>query len=212
MQSCTIANAIETFEIMPRNEGFMSPEIRCLFPELGGMIGYAVTAVIAADSPPSPHMNVPRPDWFDAILKVPEPRVVVAHDLDYPSPIGSFWGEVQSNVHKRLGCVRAVTDGGVRDLDEMRENGFHAFASAVMVSHAYVHLVEVNVPVTVGGMKVSPGDIVMGDKHGVVGIPKEIAAEIPQAARTVEEKERAIIDICRSPDFTLDKLKAIYPA
>jgi regulator of RNase E activity RraA len=211
MQSCTIANTIETFDIRPRNEGYMSPRIRCMFPESGGMIGYAVTAVIAADKPPTKHMNVPRADWFDEVLRVQGPRVIVMQDLDYPNPTGSFWGEVQSNVHKALGCVGTVTDGGVRDLDEMREAGFFAFASEVLVSHAYIHLVDVNVPVTVGGLTVNSGDIIMGDKHGVISIPKELAAEIPSAARSVEKKERAIIDLCRSPDFTVDKLKAFYP-
>ena len=209
MQSCTIANAIETFEVKPRNEGFMSSEIRCMFPQLGGMIGYAATAVIAADSPPTSNMNVPRPDWFDQILEIPEPRVVVMHDLDAPNPVGSFWGEVQSNVHRRLGCVGTVTDGGVRDIDEMQELGFHAFASGVLVSHAYIHIVDVNVPVMVGGLKVSPRDIVMGDKHGVLTIPPEIAGSIPEAVEKIERKERAIIDLCNSADFDLDRLKEL---
>lgn len=210
MQSCTIANALETFDIKPRNEGFMSPRVRCIFPELGGMIGFATTAVIAADKPPTSRMNVARPDWFDEILKVPAPRVVVMHDLDYPDPIGSFWGEVQSNVHTALGCVGTVTDGGVRDLDEMRELGFHAFASEVLVSHAYVHLVDVNVPVTVGGLTVNPGDLIMGDKHGVIAIPQEVAADLPAAVKEIEAREHTIIDLCRSADFTTEKLKALF--
>ena len=131
------------------------------------------------------------------------------HDLDSPNPVGSFWGEVQTNIHKRLGCVGTVTDGGVRDIDEMREGGFHAFASDVLVSHAYIHIVDVNVPVTVGGLTVSPGDVIMGDKHGVIGIPREIAADIPAAAKKIEERERTIIDLCNSPDFDLDRLKAL---
>lgn len=209
MQSCTIANVIETFDIRPRDEGFMSPEVRSMFPEMDGMIGYAVTAVIEAGRPPTPNMNVPRSDWFDEVLKVPEPRVVVMHDLDYPNPVGSFWGEVQTNVHKALGCVGTVTNGGVRDIDEMRDGGFHAFAGSVLVSHGYVHLVDVNVPVTVGGLTVNPGDIIMGDKHGVLNIPEQVAGEIPAAAKAVEERERAIIEHCRSSDFDLDKLKEL---
>ena len=133
----------------------------------------------------------------------------VGQDLDYPNVIGSFWGEVQSNIHTRLGCVGTVTDGGVRDLDEMRAKGFNAFATEVLVSHAYVHIVDANVPVTVGGLTVTPGDIIMGDKHGVIGIPKEIAAEIPAAAKAVEARERTIIDLCNSPDFTPDRLKSM---
>ena len=209
IQSCAISNAIETFDIRPRNEGFMSPRIKCMFPKMGNMIGYAVTAVVTADSSPSDHMNVSRAERFDEVLKVPEPRVVVIKDMDYPNPVGSFWGEVQSNIHKALGCVGTVTGGGVRDLDEMQQVGFHAFASEVLVSHAYVHLVDIGVPVTVGGLLVKPGDLIMGDKHGVIGIPEQIAADIPAAAQRVEDREREIIDLCRSADFTVEKLKAV---
>ena len=212
IQSCAIANAIETFEIKSRSEGFMMPSIRSIFPEMGNMIGYAVTAVISAEKPPTQRMNVSRPDWFDEILKIPEPRVLVMQDLDYPNVIGSFWGEVQANIHTRLGCVGTVTDGGVRDLDEMRAKGFNAFATEVLVSHAYVHIVDANVPVTVGGLTVTPGDIIMGDKHGVISIPKEIVAEVPAAVQAVEARERTIIDLCNSGDFTLEQLKSMFPS
>jgi regulator of RNase E activity RraA len=208
--SCAIANAIETFEVRPRNVGFMAPSVRSIFPELGGMIGYAVTAVIAAEKAPTARMNISRPQWFDEVLKVPGPRVVVIQDLDHPGVIGSFWGEVQANIHTRLGCVGTVTNGGVRDLDEMRAKGFNAFASEVLVSHAYVHLVDANVPVTVGGLTVNSGDIIMGDQHGVIAIPKDIAAEIPAAVAAVEAKEHKIIGLSNSPDFTLEKLKALF--
>ena len=128
--TCAIANAIETFNIKPRNQGFMGPEVKAMFPRMGNMIGYAVTAVIRADAPQSGRMGVQRTDWVDEVLKIPEPRVVVLQDLDFPNPIGSFWGEVQANFHRTLGCVGAVTNGGVRDLDEMQELGFFAFAGA----------------------------------------------------------------------------------
>lgn len=206
--SCSIANAIETFDVMPRTEGFMLPAIKSIFPDMEYMIGYAVTAVISADMPPSAHMNVSRLDWVDAILQVPEPRVLVLKDIDYPNVIGSFWGEVQANIHKALGCVGTVTDGGVRDLDEMRDLGFNAFASDVLVSHAYVHLVEVGTPVTVGGLDVQMGDIIMGDKHGVIKVPHDIAADVPAAVKRVEDREREMISLCQAPDFSVDKLKA----
>ena len=209
LQSCAVANAIETFDVRPRNEGFMSPQVRCMFPELGGMIGYAVTGVIRADRAPTARMQVSRLDWVDEVLKVPEPRVIVLQDLDAPNPVGSFWGEVQSNVHKALGCVGTVTDGGVRDLDEMRALNFRAFASQPLVSHAYVHLVDANVPVTVGGLTVSPGDLLLGDQHGVTNIPPDIAPQIPDEVRRLEASEREMIDVCQAPDFTVDKLKAM---
>ena len=185
----------------------MLPQVRSIFPEMPHMIGYAVTAVIGAEMPPSKNMNVSRLDWVDASMSVPEPRVLVMKDIDYPNVVGSFWGEVQANIHKALGCVGTVTDGGVRDLDEMRALGFNAFATDVLVSHAYVHLIEVGVPVTVGGMDVKMGDIVLGDQHGVVGIPMDIATDIPAAVKRVEDREQEMIGLCQAPDFTVEKLK-----
>jgi len=205
--SPSIANAIETFDIMPRTDGFMLPNVKSIFPDMPHMIGYAVTAVIGAQMPPSKNMNVSRLDTIDAILSVPEPRILVMQDIDYPNVIGSFWGEVQANIYKAMGCVGTITDGGVRDLDEMRALGFNAFASEILVSHAYVHLIDVGVPVTVGGMKVNQGDLLLGDQHGVVGIPLDIAADIPAAVKRVETREQEMISVCQSPDFTVDKLR-----
>lgn len=207
LQTCAVANAIEGFNIRPRNEGFMLPKVKAIFPDMGNMVGYAVTAVIAADSPASANMNYSRTNWVDEILKIPEPRVIVIKDLDYPNVIGSFWGEVQSNMHKSLGCVGTVTDGGVRDLDEMKELGFFAFATEVLVSHAYVHLVEANVPVRIGGVRVDPGDILLGDKHGVISVPGRIVPDLPAAVADVEVSEKEIIDLCQAVDFTPEKLK-----
>ena len=209
IQTCAVANAIETFNVMPRDQGFMRPAVKSIFPGLGNMIGYAVTGVISAKTPPTSHMRIPRSEWVDYVLSVPEPRVIMLQDLDYPDVLGSFWGEVQSNVHQALGCVGTVTDGGVRDLDEMREAGFFAFATEVLVSHAYVHIVEYGVPVTIGGLTVNPGDIVMGDQHGVLTVPKDIAADIPKAVEEVEKGERRIIDFCRSSSFTPEGLKEL---
>jgi regulator of RNase E activity RraA len=205
--TCAAANAIELFNIQPRNEGFMLPEIKCQFPELPPMIGYAVTAVISAESPEG-HRVQPT-EWWEMIRAIPYPRVIVMHDID-KAVVGSFWGEVQSNIHKALGCVGTVTDGSVRDLDEMRELGFHAFSSCVSVSHAYVHLVDVGVPVRVGGLVVKPGNLIMGDKHGVLSIPHEIARDLPKAAQLVEDWERPVINYCKSKEFNLEGLKERY--
>lgn len=206
LSSCTIANAIELFKVRPRNVGFMSPEVKCQFPDLPNMIGYAVTGVIAADSPDG--RTVSRLEWLDYVQSIPAPRVVVLHDIDR-QPVGSFWGEVQGNIHKALGCVGTVTDGSVRDLDEVHALGFHFFSSCVTVSHAYVHLVDFNIPVKVGGLVVKPGDLLQGDKHGVIHIPHEIAQEVPAAAARIEEWERRVINYCKSKDFKVDELKKL---
>jgi 4-hydroxy-4-methyl-2-oxoglutarate aldolase len=205
----TIANALEVFNMQPRNVGFMTPDIRCILPELGIMVGYAVTCKIVAEQPAAPGREVARPDWWDYIAQIPEPRVVVVQDLDR-QPIGSMWGEVNGSIHKALGCIGTVTDGGVRDLDEVRAMGFHCFASCVLVSHAYIHLVDFGTPVKVGGMVVKPGDIIHGDQHGVATIPMDVAAKIPEAVANVEARERPIIEACRAPDFTVEKLKAVW--
>jgi 4-hydroxy-4-methyl-2-oxoglutarate aldolase len=202
--TCSICNGIELFNVRPRNEGFMLPEIKCAYPQFEPMIGYAVTAVISADSPDG--RRATPPEYWAEIMKIPEPRVAVIHDLDRPA-IGSFWGEVNANMHKRLGCVGAVTDGAVRDLDEVREMGFHFFSSCLAVSHAYVHLVDVGIPVKVGGLLVKPGDLIMGDKHGVLSIPLEIVKDIPKAVQLIEDWERPVIEFCHSKDFTVEGLK-----
>jgi 4-hydroxy-4-methyl-2-oxoglutarate aldolase len=206
----TVANAIETLNVRPRNAGFMRPEIRCVFPEMGVMVGYAVTARIQAAQAPAPEE---RPaanfDWWDFILQTPPPRVVVIQDMDDPPAVGSFWGEVQGNIHKALGCVGTVTDGGVRDLKEVAELGFHFFAQHIVVSHAYVRTIDFGSPVQVGGLTVRTGDLVHADRHGVQLLPIEVAREIPAAAERVIARERRIIDFCKSPEFTPEGLKSL---
>ncbi|OGO50911.1 MAG: hypothetical protein A2148_02100 [Chloroflexi bacterium RBG_16_68_14] len=203
----TVANAIERFQLRPRSEGFMDSTVRCLFPELGAMVGYAVTAKIAARD--RPQAALPPWEMWAALEQVPGPRVVVIEDMDSPNPIGSYWGEVNGSIYQGLGCVGAVTNGGVRDLDEVRATGFHFFASCVLVSHAYVHLVEVGAPVRVGGLEVRPGDLLHGDRHGVISIPLEIVRDLPQAAAEVEQRERPIIDFARSPECSAEGLRRL---
>ena len=204
--SPAISNAIETFDVRPRNEGFMLG-IRCLFPSLGPMVGYACTATMTAAEAPSERSPAATFAHWDNILATPTPRVAVIQDLDQPR-IGSLWGEVNANIHRALGCVGVVTDGGVRDLEEVEELGFQFFASEVLVSHAYVRLVSAGEPVEVGGLGVATGDLIHADRHGVVTIPHEIACEVPRACQEVEDRERRIINFCASSDFDVERLKS----
>lgn len=206
----TVANAIETFDVRPRSTGFMRPEIRTVFPDFPSIAGYAVTCRIRAEQPrPESGSYVQRFDWWDFIVSVPPPRIVVIEDLDDPPGAGSFWGEVNGSIHQALGCLGVVTNGGVRDLKEVREMGFHYYAQHVVVSHAYVHQVEFGKPVVVGGLTVSPGDLIHADRHGVHAVPVEIAAQIPAAAARIYEREHRVIDYCHSPDFTYEGLKRL---
>jgi regulator of RNase E activity RraA len=208
--SPTIANAIETFKIRPRQEGNLSSEIRALFPEMGPMVGYAVTALIRAEQGPIEGHRASTFGWWDFVLSIPAPRVVVVHDLDDPRGQGAQWGEVQANIHRALGCVGVVTDGSVRDLDEVRALGFQFCAAHVSVSHANVHMVDFGIPVKIGGVWVRPGDLVHADQHGVVTVPAEAAAQIPAAVSKLEADERRIISVCQSKDFSAEKLKELY--
>ena len=210
ISSPSVANAIETFKLRPRNQGQMSSEIRALFPDLGPLVGYAVPALIRAEPEPQANHRASTFGWWDYVLSIPAPRVIVVHDLDEPRGQGAQWGEVQANIHRALGCVGVVTDGSVRDLDEVRALGFQFAAAHVSVSHAYVHMVDFGLPIKVGGLWVKPGDLIHADHHGVVTIPPDIAARIPEAVAAVEADERKIIKVCQASDFSVDKLKALY--
>jgi 4-hydroxy-4-methyl-2-oxoglutarate aldolase len=204
MSSPSVANGIERFKVRPNDTGYMDGTIICRFPQLGPVVGYAVTARIRAAGQAD---ELPRTtDLWRQALEIPEPRIVVIEDLDERPGVGSFWGEVNANVFRALGCRGVITNGGVRDLAEMEALGFHTFSSVLSVSHAYVRVVEVGIPVRVGGLTIHPGDLLHGDCHGVVLVPTEIAARIPDAVRAVEAEERRFIDFLQSPTFTAEKL------
>lgn len=207
----TVANAIETFNIQSRDSGFMNSTVRAVVPGSSPMVGYACTAKMRATTKPTPDTELLFRQIWEHILTQPGPRVIVIEDLD-AAPIGAFWGEVQANIHRALGCVGVVTNGGVRDLDEVRALGFQFFAGSVMVSHAYAHLVEVGTPVTVGGLTVSPGDLLHGDQHGVCAIPPATARDLPRVARELEAQERDIIAHCQSAEFSIDRLHELFHA
>jgi regulator of RNase E activity RraA len=200
----TLSNAIETFDVRPRDQGFAGMDVRCMFPDMGVMVGHAATATIRARGRGEGDGDH-APLWA-LVRSLPAPRVVVVQDLDDPPGHGALWGEVQSTIYKALGCVGAVTDGCVRDLDEVREIGFHFFARGPGVSHAYVRLESIGEPVRIGGLTVRPGDLVHADQHGVLLIPEDIAAELPAAADRVIEREQDFIRWVRSAEFDPDRL------
>ena len=203
----TICNTIEVFNVRPRSAGFFNNEIKCVFPGMGTMVGFAATATMRAERPDyNPETLVNRWRFWNHTVAQPTPRIAVIEDLDDPVAQGSFWGEVQGNTFKALGAIGCITNGGVRDLDEAEAMGFQFYASHVIPSHAYVHVVEVGIPVKVGGIVVRPGDLLHADKHGITTIPIEVAKDIPKAAKEIEAKERKIISLCQSNKFSTEKL------
>ncbi len=209
LDACLLANAIETFHERLRNEGFVDHTVRCLFPRLQPMIGYAATIKIRGSAPPTADGFYPRrTDWWDYVLSLPAPRVVVVQDTASRPGLGSLVGAVHMNILRALHCVGIVTNGAVRDIPAAESAGFHLFAGSVAVSHAYVHIVDIGKPVEIGGLKINSGDLLHGDLHGVQSVPLDIAPRIPESAARIAAKEQALIALCRSPEFSLAKLRA----
>ncbi|HVM51428.1 MAG TPA: hypothetical protein VMU04_25580 [Candidatus Acidoferrum sp.] len=209
LDTCTVANAIETFGVRLRNEGYMDDSVRCLLPHFQPMLGYAATVTIRGSAPPTDDGFFPeRTDLWDYMLTVPAPRVLVMQDLASRPGAGALIGVVHMNILRALHGVGVVTNGTARNLPAAENVGLHLFASGVSVSHAYLHIVGVGVPVEVGGLKIRSGDLLHGDIHGVQSIPLGIAARIPGVAAAITEKEQELIALCHAPGFTLDQLRA----
>ncbi len=207
--TCTVANAVEIFGVRLRNEGFADSTVRCLSGGRKPIAGYAATVRIRCSNPtPDGSPYVDRTDWWSYLLTIPAPRVVVIQDVDEARGTGSFIGEVHASILKALDCAAVVTDGTVRDLPEVEALGMPIFATGLAVSHAYAHIVDFGGTVEVGGLTVNPGDLLHADLHGVLSIPREVAADLPAAAETIVERERRVLDLCASPGFTLEKLRA----
>jgi 4-hydroxy-4-methyl-2-oxoglutarate aldolase len=210
LDTCTVANAIEIFEVRLRNAGFADHRIRCMFEDFSPMVGYAATAQLRSGEPPiAGRIYMDRTDWWNSILEVPAPRIVVLEDLDEPPGVGAFLGGMHAAILRALGCVGYVTDGAVRELPRVRDQGLQLFAGNVAVSHAYAHIFDFGSKVKVGGLEVNPGDLLHGDRHGLLTVPKEIASEIPAAAAKLRQAEQKVIDFCRSQEFSVEKLRHV---
>ena len=210
LDACTLANAIETFHVRLRNEGFTDGSLHCLFPQLPPMLGHAATIKIRGSAPPTAAgIYTESTDWWEYILSLPAPRVVVVQDVATKPGLGSLLGAVHVNILRALDCVGAVTNGAVRSLPTAEKLGFQLFAGGVSVSHSYVHIIEVGGPVEVGGLKVQSGELIHGDLHGVQSIPSTIAGKIPAAAAEILAREQELVTLCQSKDFTVEKLRAL---
>ena len=208
LDTCTVSNAVETFDCRLRNEGFTDASVRCMFTSLPPVIGHAVTARIHGSLPPAVgHSYYDRTDWWSYLVTVPPPRIVVVEDTDERPGVGAFVGEVHSNILRALGCVAYVTNGSVRDISRVALTGLQLFASHLAVSHAYAHIVEFGQAVTVGGLNVSSGDVLFGDAHGLLTIPASIVAEVPAVAERMFAAEREVVTLCQSPTFSLEQLR-----
>jgi regulator of RNase E activity RraA len=207
----TVCNALEAVVPARRGSGYTVRPLLCAAPDLAPIVGYARTATIRASHPSGrtpAEEQAARLRYYRHVAEPPGPTITVIEDLDDPPGYGAWWGEVHTNVHQGLGSLGVVTNGSIRDLD-VNAPGFQLLAGAVGPSHAYVHLVDVAVPVTVAGMTVRPGDLVHADRHGAVVIPPEAVAELADAVGSLARQEAVLIEASRREGFGYETLERI---
>ncbi len=197
VDSPTLSNAIEELNVRPRSEGFAPVGIRCLFPEFGRMCGYAVTAQVETVTRMTPLDKSIFCDLFAAVDASPKPAVVVMQEIGGAPEFAAHCGEVMATIFTRLGAIGVVSDCGVRDIPEVRSMGMHYFARGTVASHAYFHIVRVNVPVQIGGFVVKPGDVLHGDENGLVSVPECDSNSLMRAVENIRDRERRLMEFVR---------------
>lgn len=210
MDSPTVSNAVERFHVRPRVEGYCGRDIRCIFPELGTAVGYAVTCT--ADSTTEDRKRNPKQLFtlWEAIEASPKPAVLVIKDISPDQIHSCHLGEVMATTAKALGATACVSDGGLRDIEEIRRlGGFQLFCPGLVVSHGNPVICEVGLDVEISGLHIAPGDLLHGDLNGLLTIPGEIADLVPDEVDRVREEEREILEYVRSTSFTLRGLREL---
>jgi regulator of RNase E activity RraA len=202
VDSPTISNAIEPFKVRDRTEGFIGGKVRALFPEMPPMVGAALT-VTMTNTPGAIAEREAYWRMFEALSQMPAPSVLVVQDVSGAPSRCALAGEVMATMAMRLGAVGMVTDGGLRDVHEVRRLGFAYFARFVVVSHGNFGVVDVGEPVRLDGQDIRTGDILHGDANGVVIVPRQVLDGLPDAVQEVRTRERATMDFVNSPDYTI---------
>jgi len=206
---CTLSNAIERFSVRPRNEGFMSGGAVCRFPRCPPIVGHAVTGRIQTYMPPvTGKCYYDHIEWWRYLTTIPPPRIVVLQDFDNRPGFGALFGEVHARICRALGCVGYITNGAVRDLQEIETLGFQLFAGHISVSHAYAHVVDFGEPIEIGGLEIKPGDILYGDRHGVLSVPSGLVEKLPAMAEQIQSEEEELFQLIASPRFSVEALGA----
>ncbi|HXP31563.1 MAG TPA: RraA family protein [Stellaceae bacterium] len=209
----TICNALELVMPERRALGFNRRPLLAPFPSLKPVIGYARTVTIRAREPhprSKAEARANRLAYYAYIAGAPRPSLCLMQDSDGPDAgFGAFWGEVQSNVHRALGCIGVVTDGAIRDIDAWA-SGFMALAGSIMPSHAHVDIVDFGQTVSVAGMMVSSDDLVHADRHGAVVIPRAAVGKLPEVAALLARREKVLLDACKSPNFGIEDLRQAF--
>ena len=205
----TICNGLEHLSSEYRVKSFTVEQMQCFDPSLPPITGYARTAMIRSMTPPEgkpEDIKEMRARYYETISAPPNPSISVIQDLDPTPGFGAFWGEVNTAIHKGLGCLGVVTNGSFRDIDACAP-GFQLLGGKVAPSHAWVHLVAIECEVNIFGMAVKPNDIIHADRHGAVVVPEECVRELPSAIDVLTRREAVILEVARSPGFNVEILK-----
>ena len=205
----TICNGLEVVMPERRAIGFTVEYLHPANVTLPPIVGYARTATYRSYEPaamPGPELRQKRIGYYEYVAAEPRPTVVIIQDLDPNPGYGAFWGEVNSNIHKGLGCLGCVTNGSFRDID-MLAPGFQILGGKIGPSHSHGHIVDFGGQVNIFGMTVKHNDIIHADRHGAVVIPAKAVRELPAAIDLVSRKEKVILDACKSPDFGIEMLR-----
>jgi 4-hydroxy-4-methyl-2-oxoglutarate aldolase len=194
----TVCNVIELFDLRSRTAGYMDARIRACFPKLPPMVGYASTATFRSSAPPrAGNVYAGMAEQVASFPDLPGPAVVVFQDLDDP-PASATFGEVMCSTYKAFGAAGLITSGAARDLDQVEKLAFPCFADGVISAHGYCHIVQINVPVRVGGVMIHPGDLLHGDCNGVTTVPNEIASLVAQGCPDYMAAEAVVLDYLKS--------------
>ncbi len=203
----TVSNAIELLDLRPRTENFAPYTIRCMYPELGPMVGYAVTVQIETMTRMEPLDPKQTMAFYEAVDASPKPSIIVIQEIGGFAEFAAHSGEVMVTILKNFGVIGLVSDCNVRDFDEVRRLGFHYFATGTVASHAYCRIARVGCPVQIRGMTVRPGDILHGDVNGLIEVPVQSAEKLPQMVERVRSEERELMEEVRAGGFTLARLR-----
>ena len=185
----TIYNGWEQVTSHDITQHFNREETRDYMPQMGPMVGYAVTVEFEPSNKRHTENTNAWTEYRRYVASVPGPKIVIVQDLDKPETFGAFWGEVNSNCHKALGCVGTIVDGAIRDVDEMTNAGFKAIARRMCVGHAYSFPVRWNTAVEVFGCPIKPGQLIHADKHGFLAIPPEDEERLYEAVLFMDQNE-----------------------
>lgn len=207
----TLSNAIELCKVRPREEGFTPLQIQCIYPELGRMCGYAVTAQVETVTRMEPASTATVMGLFEAVEQSPKPAVVAFQEVGGHADRAAHSGEVMATIFGRLGAIGLVTDCAVRDIPEVKALKFHYFARGKVASHANFRIVRVGIPIQIMGMAIRPGDILHGDENGLLLIPKLETNTLRQAVDEVRSKEGSLMEFVRSTSFTIAGLRERFP-